>query len=42
MKVIHISKNGTELKDISGYTVKREDAETIYALINKINEQKGE
>lgn len=38
--VRHILKNGTELKDIKGHIVKIEDAQSVYALIEQIN-QKG-
>lgn len=41
MQVIHVAKDGSVLKSIEGYTVKRNDAATIYALIKKINEQRG-
>ena len=37
----HILKDGTVLKDITNHVVKVEDAETVYALMDKIND-KGE
>lgn len=42
--VIHVLRDGTVLKDITGHVVKIEDAKAIYALMDKINEEvkKGE
>lgn len=39
--VKHILKDGTELHDISGHVVKRQDAKAVYALIERINERKS-
>ena len=41
MAIIHILKDGTILTDISGHVVKMEDARTVYALMDKMNERKG-
>ena len=35
----HILRDGTVLNDITGHVVKVEDAETVYTLIDKINER---
>lgn len=37
MRVIHILKDGSEVKDITGRVVKMEDAGTLYSLIREIN-----
>lgn len=39
MGVIHILKDGTVVKDITGHVVRLEDAEPLYQLIAKINRQ---
>ena len=36
MQIIHILKDGTELRDISGHVVKIEDAEPLYHLMETI------
>ena len=38
--VIHILKDGTKPKDITGHVVKYEDAKTVYQLISNINSKK--
>ena len=38
--VRHILKDGTVVQDITGHTVKRKDAETVYQLLERINERK--
>ena len=35
--VIHILKDGTVLDDITGHVVKKEDAPSVYALIDQMN-----
>ena len=37
MSVVHILKNGSIVKDITGHVVKIEDAKTLYQLIDGIN-----
>lgn len=37
--VKHIMKDGTVLNDITGHVVKMEDAEVVYAILDKINER---
>lgn len=37
MAVIHILKDGTQVSDISGHTISRQDAPSIYVLIDRIN-----
>lgn len=37
MGVIHILRDGTVLKDITGHVVRVEDAEPLYQLIHRIN-----
>ena len=37
MSVIHILKNGSTVKDITGHVIKMEDAKTLYQLIDGIN-----
>ena len=39
MAVIHILKDGSVLKDITGHVVKMEDASPLYQLIDKINRE---
>lgn len=39
--IIHILKDGTRLNDITGHVVKVKDAEAVYQLIHKINEEKA-
>lgn len=33
----HVLKDGRELEDIKGYTVKIEQAKSVYALIDRLN-----
>lgn len=37
MSVIHILKNGSVLKDITGHIVKMDDVKSVYQLIDRIN-----
>lgn len=37
MRVVHILKDGTVLKDITGHIVRVEDAPALYQLIDTIN-----
>lgn len=37
MSVVHILKDGSRLKDITGHIVRLEDAGTLYQLIDRIN-----
>lgn len=37
MSVIHILKDGSEVKDITGHIVKTVDAEPLYRLVHSIN-----
>ena len=39
--IIHILKNGKVLKDIQGHVVAKEDAPCAYAIIEKLNKEKG-
>ena len=41
MMVRHILKDGTVVQDITGHTVRRKEAETVYLLLERINERKG-
>lgn len=36
--VIHVLKDGTVLDNIEGYIVKVEEAETLYNMLDQINE----
>ena len=36
--VVHVLKDGTELHDITGHVVKKEDVPSVYALIERMNE----
>lgn len=38
--VIHILKDGSRVKDITGHIVKMSDAPTLYGLIEKIESRK--
>lgn len=40
MMVTHILKDGTVVRDIAGHVVKIEDAKSLYALMDSINNQK--
>lgn len=39
--VIHVLKDGTVLHDITGHVVKKEDAKSIYAILNEINHERA-
>lgn len=39
MRVTHVLSNGTKLEDITGHVVKKEEAETVYDLIDHINRE---
>ena len=39
MAVIHILKDGSVVKDITGHVVRMEDAGPLYQLIDKINRE---
>lgn len=39
MAVIHILKDGSIVRDITGHVVRMEDAEPLYQLIDTINRQ---
>ena len=39
--VKHILKDGTVLTDITGHIVRIEDAEAVYQLMDKLNEERG-
>ena len=41
MSVIHLLKDGSQLKDITGHIVKIEDAEPLYRFIRSINKESG-
>lgn len=41
MAVIHILKDGSIVKDITGHVVRMEDAEPLYQLIDTINRNPG-
>ena len=41
MAVIHILKDGSVLKDITGHVVKMEDASPLYQLIDSINRERS-
>lgn len=40
MKIHHVLKDGTRIDDISGHVVRVQDAESVYALISKLNQRK--
>lgn len=40
--VIHIMKDGTVLKDITGHVVKKEDAPMIYNIVDRMNTKREE
>lgn len=40
--VIHIMKDGTVLKDITGHVVKKEDAPMIYNIVDQMNRKREE
>ena len=42
VQVTHILKDGKILKDITGHVVKKEDAPTAYAMINRLNERRSD
>ena len=37
----HVLKDGTELHDITGHVVRRQDVKAVYALMDKINGRKN-
>lgn len=37
MSVIHILKDGSQVKDITGHVVKMDDAGALYSLMDEIN-----
>ena len=39
--VIHILKDGSVVKDITGRVVRMEDASTVYQLIDRINRERS-
>ena len=41
MAVIHILKDGSVVKDITGRVVRMKDAGTVYQLIDKINRERS-
>lgn len=41
MAVIHILKDGSLVKDISGHVIKMEDAGPIYQLLDSINRERS-
>ena len=41
MAVIHVLKDGTVKEDITGTVIRYEDAESLYELIQRINEKRG-
>lgn len=40
MRVIHILRDGSTVKDITGHVVQFEDAEPLYHYIHKINNKR--
>ena len=40
MAIRHILRDGTVLNDITGHVVKMEDAQVVYAILDKIHERK--
>ena len=38
--VRHVLKDGKEVKSISGHVIKIDDAQSIYQIIDRINERK--
>lgn len=40
MTIHHILKDGTKVPDITGHVIKADEHETLYQVINKINERK--
>lgn len=39
MRVVHILRDGSVVKDITGHVVRMEDARPLYNLIDRINQQ---
>lgn len=35
----HILKDGTEVSDITGHVIKADEFETLYQVVNRINER---
>ena len=40
--ITHILKGGKILKDVSGHTVTKEDAPTVYEILEKLKKQRRE
>lgn len=40
MAIVHILKDGSVVKDITGHIVREEDAAPLYELIDNINREK--
>lgn len=40
IRIIHVLSNGTELKDIKGHVIKKEDAPTVYQVLEQIRKEK--
>lgn len=38
--VIHISKSGQVINDIKGHVIRREDAPSLYAVIDRLNDER--
>ena len=41
-KITHYLKGGEKTEDISGHIVKKTEAPTVYAVVTRIEERKGE
>lgn len=39
--ITHFRKNGTEIKEIAGYIVRRDDVPQVYDVIEKINRKEA-
>lgn len=39
--ITHILKDGTVLKDITGHVVKKEDATSVYNIIDRMNAERS-
>ena len=42
MSVIHILKDGSQVKDITGHVVKMSDAKELYTLLESINSKRSQ
>lgn len=42
VKIHHILKNGTEVKDIKGHLIKAEEFPVLYEVINRIQKKGGD